>query len=70
MDLQHRDLMAIVWCWFSLAMHDRRQMTKIFPKQITKATTQTKTRRMMFASRFSNEEMPSVLGLQLRTLGE
>lgn len=70
MDLQQRDLMAMVWCWFSEAIQDRRQMTKMFPKQMMKATTQTNTRRMMFASRFSKDEIPSVFGLQLRTLGE
>ena len=63
-------MMAIVWCWFSDATQDLRQMTNTFPKQMTDATTHTNTRRMMLASKFSNEEIPSVFGLQLRTFGE
>lgn len=67
---QQSDLMAMV-CWlFSVMMKDLMQMTKRFPKQVMQAMTQTKTRRMMLARRFSKEEMPSVLGLQLRTCGE
>lgn len=61
--------MAMV-CWlFSEARKDRMQTTKRLPKQVRQAMTQTKTRRMMLARRFSKEEMPSVLGLQLRTWG-
>ena len=45
------------------------QMTKMFPKQVVADTTHTNTLRTMFASRSSNDEMPSVLGLQLRTCG-
>lgn len=57
-------------CWlFSVATRERTQMTRRLPRQVTQAMTQTKTRRMMLARRCSKEEMPSVLGLQLRTWG-
>lgn len=61
--------MANAWLLFSVVMKDLVRMTKRFPKQVMKATTQTKTRRTPLARRFSKEEMPSVLGLQLRTWG-
>lgn len=52
---------------FSERMYDRMQMTKILPKQVVADTTQTKTLSTILASRFSKDEIPSVLGLQLRT---
>lgn len=66
---QHRDLMAMVCALLSVTTQDRMQMTQRLPRQVMQAMTQTKTRRMMLASRCSKEEMPSVLGLQLRTWG-
>lgn len=66
-DLQQREIMHMAWSLFSERMYERIQMTKMLPKQVVADTTQTKTRSTMLASRFSNEEMPSVLGLQLRT---
>jgi hypothetical protein len=54
---------------FSDLMYGRIQITKMFPKQVMADTTQTKTLWMMLAKRFSRDEIPSVLGLQLRTCG-
>lgn len=54
---------------FSERMYERMQITKMLPTQVVADTTHTKTLSTMLASRSSKDEMPSVLGLQLRTWG-
>lgn len=66
-DLQQSEMMHMAWSLFSDRMYERMQMTKMLLTQVTAETTQTKTLSTMLASRSSKEEMPSVLGLQLRT---
>lgn len=66
-DLQQREMMHMAWSLFSDRIYERMQMTKMLPKQVVAETTQTKTLSTMLASRSSKDEMPSVLGLQLRT---
>lgn len=66
-DLQQREMMHMAWSLFSERIYERIQMTKMLPKQVVADTTQTKTRSTMLARRSSKDEMPSVLGLQLRT---
>ncbi|TNN42287.1 hypothetical protein EYF80_047549 [Liparis tanakae] len=65
--LQQREMMHMAWSLFSDRMYERMQMTKMLPKQVVAETTHTKTLSTMLASRSSKDEMPSVLGLQLRT---
>lgn len=54
---------------FSARISDLIPITKMLPKQVMKAMTQTDTRSSMLASRSSKDEMPSVLGLQDLTWG-
>lgn len=61
--------MHMAWSLFSDRMYARMQMTKMLLKQVVAETTHTKTLSTMLASRSSKDEMPSVLGLQLRTWG-
>lgn len=68
-NLQHRTLMHTACRLFSARMHERIPITKRFPKQVKKAMTQTDTLRIPLANRSSNDEIPSVLGLHLRTCG-
>lgn len=44
-------------------------MTRKFPTLVMKAITQTDTLRILLAKRSSDEEMPSVEGIQIRTWG-
>lgn len=61
---QQRTLMQAACKLFSAPISDLMPMTRMFPKQVMNAMSQTETRSTMLASRFSKEEMPSVLGLQ------
>lgn len=61
---QQRTLIQAAYRLFSARIRDLIPMTKMLPKQVTKAISQTDTRSTMLASRSSKEEMPSVLGLQ------
>lgn len=61
--------MDVAWVVFSALMKDLMPMTKRFPKQVMKAITQTNILRILLAKRSSNEEMPSVKGIHMRTWG-
>lgn len=61
---QQRTLMQAACRLFSARISDLMPMTRMLPKHVMNAMTQTDTRNTMLARRSSNDEMPSVLGLQ------